>query len=144
MIEAVGEQYWPAYVSSLERVLAPGGRVGIQAILLEHDRMLATRDQYTWIHKYIFPGGALPSLEAIDDVVAKHTGLRVLDTHAFGQDYATTLREWRTRFDAHGREVDALGFDLRFRRMWDFYLAYCEAGFATGYLDVAQLVLSRP
>jgi cyclopropane-fatty-acyl-phospholipid synthase len=144
MIEAVGEQYWPAYFSSLERVLAPGGRVGIQAILLEHDRMLATRDQYTWIHKYIFPGGALPSLEAIDDVVAKHTGLRVLDTHAFGQDYATTLREWRTRFDAHGREVDALGFDLRFRRMWDFYLAYCEAGFATGYLDVAQLVLSRP
>jgi cyclopropane-fatty-acyl-phospholipid synthase len=144
MIEAVGEQYWPAYFSSLERVLAPGGRVGIQAILLEHDRMLATRDQYTWIHKYIFPGGALPSLEAIDDVVAKHTGLRVLDTQAFGQDYATTLREWRTRFDAHGREVDALGFDLRFRRMWDFYLAYCEAGFATGYLDVAQLVLSRP
>jgi len=144
MIEAVGEQYWPAYFSSLERVLAPGGRVGIQAILLEHDRMLATRDQYTWIHKYIFPGGALPSLEAIDDVVAKHTGLRVLDTHAFGQDYAATLREWRTRFDAHECEVDALGFDRRFRRMWDFYLAYCEAGFATGYLDVAQLVLSRP
>jgi cyclopropane-fatty-acyl-phospholipid synthase len=144
MIEAVGEQYWPAYFSSLERVLAPGGRVGIQAILLEHDRMLATRDQYTWIHKYIFPGGALPSLEAIDDVVAKHTGLRVVDTAAFGQDYAATLRAWRTRFDAHACEVDALGFDQRFRRMWDFYLAYCEAGFATGYLDVAQLVLSRP
>ncbi|MFN8028547.1 MAG: cyclopropane-fatty-acyl-phospholipid synthase family protein [Acidimicrobiia bacterium] len=144
MIEAVGEQYWPAYFSSLERVLAPGGRIGIQAILLEHDRMLATRDQYTWIHKYIFPGGALPSLEAVDDVVARHTGLRVVDTQAFGRHYATTLREWRTRFDAHEAEVDALGFDQRFRRMWDFYLAYCEAGFATGYLDVAQLVLSRP
>ena len=144
MIEAVGEQYWPAYFSSLERVLAPGGRVGIQAILLEHDRLLATRDQYTWIHKYIFPGGALPSLEAIDHVVSHHTGLRVVETTAFGQRYATTLREWRTRFDAHACEIAALGFDERFHRMWDFYLAYCEAGFATGYLGVAQLVLSRP
>jgi cyclopropane-fatty-acyl-phospholipid synthase len=144
MIEAVGEQYWPAYFSSLERVLAPGGRIGIQAILLEHDRLLATRDQYTWIHKYIFPGGALPSLEAIDGVLARHTGLHVSQTSAFGHHYATTLREWRARFDAHAGAVDALGFDLRFRRMWDFYLAYCEAGFATGYLDVAQLVLSRP
>jgi len=144
MIEAVGEQYWPAYFSSLERVLAPGGRVGIQAILLEHDRLLATRDQYTWIHKYIFPGGALPSLEAIDHVVSHHTGLRVVETTPFGQHYATTLREWRTRFDAHACEVATLGFDERFHRMWDFYLAYCEAGFATGYLDVAQLVLSRP
>ena len=74
----------------------------------------------------------------------RHTGLRVVETTAFGQHYATTLREWRTRFDAHACEVDALGFDERFHRMWDFYLAYCEAGFATGYLDVAQLVLSRP
>jgi cyclopropane-fatty-acyl-phospholipid synthase len=143
MIEAVGERYWPAYFSSLERALAPGGRIGIQAILLEHDRMLATRDQYTWISKYIFPGGALPSLDAIDAVLARHTGLHIAQTTTFGRHYATTLREWRTRFDAHARDVEALGFDLRFRRMWDFYLAYCEAGFETGYLDVAQLVLSR-
>ena len=107
--------------------------------------MLATRDQYTWIHKYIFPGGALPSLRAIDDIVREHTqpaGRR----HASRSAPTTraTLRAWRERFDAHVGEVDALGFDATFRRMWDFYLAYCEAGFATGYLDVAQLVLSQP
>jgi cyclopropane-fatty-acyl-phospholipid synthase len=143
MIEAVGEEYWPAYFSAIDHNLAPGGRAGIQAILLEHDRMLATRDQYTWVHKYIFPGGALPSLDAIDDVLARHTTLRVAQSSAFGAHYATTLREWRARFDANWQAVDTLGFDRRFRRMWDFYLAYCEAGFATGYLDVAQLVLTR-
>ncbi len=143
MIEAVGMEFWPIYFTTLERVLAPGGHIGIQAILLQHDRMLATRDQYTWIHKYVFPGGALPSLRAIDDLLREHTHLRVDDTVTFGADYARTLRTWRERFDAHVAEVDALGFDATFRRMWDFYLAYCEAGFATGYLDVAQLVLSN-
>ncbi len=142
MIEAVGMEYWPTFFTTVERVLAPAGRVGIQAIVLQHDRMLATRDQYTWIHKYVFPGGALPSLRAIDEIVRRDTQLRVDDTFTFGDHYATTLRRWRERFDAHVAEVDALGFDASFRRMWDFYLAYCEAGFATGYLDVAQLVLS--
>ena len=122
----------------------PGGKIGVQAILLAHDRMLATLDQYTWISKYIFPGGALPSLRAIEEIVRDQTGLRVEAVDAFGADYARTLRAWRVRFDAHALEVDALGFDATFRRMWDFYLAYCEAGFATGYLDVAQIVMSRP
>ena len=143
MIEAVGTKFWPTFFRTLDRVLAPGGRVGIQAILLAHDRMLATRDQYTWINKYVFPGGALPSLRAIDDVVADTTTLQVEETVTFGADYARTLRAWRERFDAHATEVDELGFDATFRRMWDFYLAYCEAGFATGYLDVAQIVLAR-
>jgi cyclopropane-fatty-acyl-phospholipid synthase len=144
MIEAVGAEYWSTYFRTLDRALAPGGKVGVQAILLAHDRMLATRDQYTWISKYIFPGGALPSLRAIEEIVRDDTGLQVEAVHAFGTDYARTLRAWRERFDAHAREVDALGFDATFRRMWDFYLAYCEAGFATGYLDVAQILLSRP
>jgi cyclopropane-fatty-acyl-phospholipid synthase len=117
--------------------------VAVQAILLEHDRMLATLDQYTWISKYIFPGGALPSRRAIEETVRDHTRLEVRSVEAFGADYARTLRAWRERFDAHVREVDALGFDATFRRMWDFYLAYCEAGFATGYLDVAQFVLTE-
>jgi cyclopropane-fatty-acyl-phospholipid synthase len=142
MIEAVGMEYWPTFFTTLERALAPGGRIGLQAILLEHDRMLATRDQCTWINKYVFPGGALPSLRAIDLILHEHTHLRVDETCTFGAQYARTLRCWRERFDAHVEEVDALGFDATFRRMWDFYLAYCEAGFATGYLDVAQLVLS--
>jgi cyclopropane-fatty-acyl-phospholipid synthase len=142
MIEAVGAEYWPTYFRTLDRALAPGGRVGLQAILLAHDRMLATRDQYTWISKYIFPGGALPSLRAIEEIVRDQTRLHVDSVDAFGPDYARTLRLWREQFDAHAREVDALGFDRTFRRMWDFYLAYCEAGFATGYLDVAQIVMS--
>src|SRR3954451_18308776 len=143
MIEAVGMEYWPTFFTTVERVLAPGGRIGIQAIVLEHDRMLATRDQYTWIHKYVFPGGALPSARAIGDVVARDTRLQIDESVTFGADYARTLRAWRGRFDEHVDDVDALGFDATFRRMWDFYLAYCEAGFATGYLDVARLVLSR-
>jgi len=143
MIEAVGHEYWATYFATLDRALAPGGKIGVQAILLAHDRMLATLDQYTWISKYIFPGGALPSLRAIEEIVREHTGLHVESVDAFGADYARTLRAWRERFDAHAREVDALGFDATFRRMWDFYLAYCEAGFATGYLDVAQIVLTK-
>jgi cyclopropane-fatty-acyl-phospholipid synthase len=142
MIEAVGAEYWPIYFTVLDRALAPGGRAGIQAILLAHDRVLATRDQHTWISKYIFPGGALPSLHAIEQIVRNRTALRIDSVDAFGPDYARTLRTWRERFDAHAREVDVLGFDHTFRRMWDFYLAYCEAGFATGYLDVAQIVLA--
>jgi cyclopropane-fatty-acyl-phospholipid synthase len=141
MIEAVGAEYWPIYFATLDRALAPGGRIGVQAILLAHDRMLATLDQYTWISKYIFPGGALPSLRAIEETVRGHTALSIESVDAFGADYARTLHAWRERFDAHAREVDALGFDATFRRMWDFYLAYCEAGFATGYLDVVQIVL---
>jgi cyclopropane-fatty-acyl-phospholipid synthase len=144
MVEAVGAEYWTTYFRTLERALAPGGKVGVQAILLEHERMLATLDQYTWISKYIFPGGALPSLRAIEEVVRDHSRLRIDQVEAFGADYARTLRAWREQFDAHAREVDALGFDTTFRRMWDFYLAYCEAGFATGYLDVVQIVLSGP
>ncbi len=143
MIEAVGERYWPTYFSTLDRLLAPGGRVGIQAIVTQHDRMLAARGDYTFVHKYIFPGGALPSLRAIDETTRVHTALRVEQTFAFGPDYARTLRIWRERFDARAHAVDALGFDERFRRMWDFYLAYAEAGFAGGYLDVVQIVLDR-
>ena len=100
MIEAVGTEFWPTFFGTLDRALAPGGRIGIQAILLAHDRMLATRDQYTWIHKYVFPGGALPSLRAIADVVAACTTLHVEETVTFGTDYADTLRLWRERFDA--------------------------------------------
>ncbi len=143
MIEAVGAPYWPTFFRVLDKVLAPGGKVGLQAIVLEHDRMLATRDQYTWVHKYIFPGGALPSIRAIDETLHAETPLRIADAHTFGADYARTLGLWRAQFDDHADTVDAMGFDATFRRMWDFYLAYSQAGFATGYLDVVQLLLAR-
>ena len=138
MIEAVGERYWPTYFAALDRLVTPHGRVGLQAIVLDHSRMVATRHQYTWISKYIFPGGALPSMRAIDDCVREHTNLRITERFHFGDHYARTLHCWKERFDAHADEVDAIGFDHLFRRMWDLYLAYCEAGFATGYLDVAR------
>ena len=144
MIEAVGEKWWPTFFRQLDARLVPGGRVGLQAILMPHDRLLASKGSWTWIHKYIFPGGLLPSEQAIDDVLARDTSLRVRDRLRFGTSYAHTLRLWRENFVRHSREVDALGFDGIFRRMWTFYLAYCEAGFRAGYLDVAQLVLDRP
>ncbi|MEU8221025.1 cyclopropane-fatty-acyl-phospholipid synthase family protein [Kribbella sp. NPDC048915] len=143
MIEAVGEEYWPDYFSTLNRLLAPGGRIALQAILMEHDRMLVTRNSYGWIQKYIFPGGLIPSRTAIDDTVARHTGLVVDDDYRFGQDYAETLRRWRRQFNASWPTVRAEGFDESFRRAWEYYLAYSEAGFASGYLDVAHLRLTR-
>ncbi|AYF79232.1 methyltransferase domain-containing protein [Nocardia yunnanensis] len=143
MIEAVGYRYWPTYFDVLAQRLAPGGRVALQAITMPHDRMLASRDTYTWIQKYIFPGGSLPSTRAIT-TTAHRAGLRVRENSCFGEHYATTLRLWRERFDAHAAEVAALGFDATFRRLWQFYLAYSEAGFRSGYLDVQQIVLHRP
>jgi cyclopropane-fatty-acyl-phospholipid synthase len=143
MIEAVGERYWPKYFQAIDSLLAPGGKVAIQAILLEHDRFQATRDTYTWIHKYIFPGGLLPSVRAIEEAASAHTTLEVTDVAPLGQHYAHTLRLWRAQFLAHWPTVRALGFDETFRRMWEFYLAYCEAGFRAGYLDVAQISFER-
>jgi cyclopropane-fatty-acyl-phospholipid synthase len=143
MIEAVGYQYWPEYFAVLDRHLRPGGKVGLQAITMPHDRMVASRDTFTWIHKYIFPGGLIPSVTAIEQNVFAHTSLRVTDTFAFGRHYAETLRLWRERFEGRADEVEALGFDETFRRMWSLYLAYSEAGFASGYLDVHQFVLEK-
>jgi cyclopropane-fatty-acyl-phospholipid synthase len=143
MIEAVGEEYWETYFRRIDDLLAPGGAVAIQAILMEHHRLLATRGSFGWIQKYIFPGGLIPSLQAIRDVTRDHTGLRVERVHAFGRDYAETLRRWRISFHDAWPKVRPLGFDETFRRMWEFYLAYCEAGFATSYLDVAQIRLTR-
>jgi cyclopropane-fatty-acyl-phospholipid synthase len=144
MIEAVGERWWPTFFRQLDERLMAGGRVGLQAILMPHDRLLASKNSWTWIHKYIFPGGLIPSEQAIDDVLAGHTGLRARDRLHFGTSYARTLRIWRESFTRRAAAVDALGFDETFRRMWTFYLAYCEAGFRSGYLDVAQLILDRP
>ena len=143
MIEAVGERWWPTFFRTLEARLAPNGRVGLQSILMRHDGMVAARNSWTWIHKYIFPGGLIPSVEAIDSTVASHTGLQALERYHFGMSYAETLRRWRRKFDEEEAAVDALGFDRTFRRMWDFYLAYSEAGFRSGYLDVAQYVFAR-
>ncbi len=98
MIEAVGEEYWETYFRRIDDLLAPGGAVAIQAILMEHHRLLATRGSFGWIQKYIFPGGLIPSLQAIRDVTRDRTTLRVERVHSFGADYAETLRRWRISF----------------------------------------------
>jgi cyclopropane-fatty-acyl-phospholipid synthase len=143
MIEAVGERYWDTYFAQLERLLAPGGRIALQTITMPHDRMLASRHTYTWIQKYIFPGGLIPSVTAIENSLARRTSLWVVDRNDFGAHYAQTLRIWRDRFLARQAGVTALGFDEVFLRMWLFYLCYAEAGFRAGYLDVSQLTLER-
>ncbi|MEO3937186.1 class I SAM-dependent methyltransferase [Dermatophilaceae bacterium Soc4.6] len=144
MIEAVGHEYWQTYFETIDRLLAPGGKVAIQAITMPHDRMLATTTTYTWIHKYIFPGGFLPSTTAIVDLTRDHTTLRVTDRLTLGQHYAHSLRLWDEKFQEHAERVAGLGFDDVFRRMWHFYLEYSRGGFLSGYLDVQQILLERP
>ncbi|MEW2545819.1 cyclopropane-fatty-acyl-phospholipid synthase family protein [Streptomyces sp. NPDC047002] len=143
MIEAVGVEFWPTYFKALDRLVVPGGRVALQAITMAHDRVLATKDTYTWIHKYIFPGGMIPSPEAMEQITQQLTGLRTVRSDRYGAHYAETLRLWRESFIQQADAVDTLGFDRTFRRMWTFYLAYSEAGFRSGYLDVRQIVLTR-
>lgn len=140
MIEAVGEEYWPVYFDTLRRVLRPGGRVGLQAITMPHDRLLATRGSHTWIHEYVFPGGQLLSVPALRRHAAA-AGLTVTEHIGLGPHYARTLHHWRRRFLANWDTVAGAGFDPVFRRLWEFYLAYCEAGFRSRYLDVWQLGL---
>ena len=143
MIEAVGDAYWPAYFTAIDHALAPGGRAAIQAITLPHRRMLQVSRGYSWMDKYIFPGAVIPSRQAIEDTVARHTTLRVASVRPMAAHYARTLRAWRAQFSAAHDTIIALGFDEVFCRMWQFYLAYCEAGFRTGLVEVGQYLLER-
>lgn len=143
MIEAVGWRYWSSYFQTIDRVLASDGRVAIQAITMPHARMRATRETYTWITKYIFPGGFLPSVIALKDVTERDTQLRLRASTSLGSHYAETLRQWDCRFLAARGEWNRLGFDDTFGRLWHFYLSYSRAGFASGYLDAQQLLFTR-
>ena len=141
MFEAVGQEYWPAYFGKIREVLKPGGRAGLQIITID-DRYFASYAKRTdFIQKYIFPGGVLPSKGALRPVIDA-AGLAWAGVERFGLDYAETLKRWDARFQAAWGRIDRLpGFDERFRRLWRFYLAYCEAGFSTGRIDVMQLAL---
>ncbi|MFD3441653.1 class I SAM-dependent methyltransferase [Streptomyces sp. NPDC058685] len=142
MIEAVGAEYWPAYFTALEGALASGARIALQAITMGHQHMLNTAATNTWISKYIFPGGLIPSRRALAEHAAA-AGLRTVADNGYGEHYAETLRLWRGQFAANGQTVTGLGFDPVFQRMWDFYLAYSEAGFRSRYLDVRQILLTQ-
>ncbi len=142
MFEAVGEAYWPTYFQALARSLRPGGRAALQVITIDEAHFRHYRQGADFIQLYIFPGGMLPSPERLH-AEAGAAGLRSLDRASFGPDYARTLAAWQERFDARAETLAAMGFDARFRRMWRFYLAYCQAGFREGRLDLVQTVLTR-
>ena len=142
MFEAVGEEYWSDYFRALKRVLKPGGRAGLQIITIRDDLFDGYRRRPDFIQKYIFPGGMLPSETRLAPAIAG-AGLDWTTTERFGQDYAATLEQWGHRFDNAWPAIAAGGrFDKRFRRLWRFYLAYCEAGFRSGRTDVIQIGLS--
>ena len=143
MFEAVGREYWPTYFQSVARLLKPGGRACIQSIVIDDalfERYIRSTD---FIQQYIFPGGCLPS-PAIFREQARLAGLEVVDEFCFGQDYAHTLRLWREDFLRQETQVMQLGFDRRFMRIWEFYLAYCESAFAERNTDVVQYTLRKP
>ena len=140
MFEAVGEAYWPSYFATLRRCLKPGARVCLQSIVIADDLYPRYRAGSDFIQQYIFPGGMLPS-PSVFRAQAKAAGLAVINEFRFGLDYARTLATWRARFLARLDDVRALGFDERFVRLWDFYLAYCEAAFAKENTDVIQYTL---
>ena len=143
MFEAVGREYWASYFKILHDCLKPGGRACIQSITID-DALFARYVAGTdFIQQYIFPGGLLPCPGAFRAEVAK-AGLVVENELAFGPDYAETLRRWRQDFLHQDAQVRGLGFDTRFMRTWEFYLAYCEAAFASGSTDVMQFTLRRP
>ena len=143
MFEAVGERYWPAYFAKIREVLVPGGKAGLQVITIRDQDFARYRRRADFIQKYIFPGGMLPSEQRLREETAR-AGLGWESISRFGQDYADTLAEWLRNFDAAWDGIEPLGFDEKFRRLWRFYLAYCEAGFRTGRTDVVQLALSAP
>jgi len=140
MFEAVGEAYWPSYFSQVAKCLKPGGRAVVQTITIRDDLFPAYRKGTDFIQRYIFPGGKLPPPEVFT-ALAQKAGLRVDGDLAFGRDYARTLAEWDRRFVAVHDTVLGMGYDERFCRMWRFYLAYCDAGFTAGSIDVHQFEL---
>jgi cyclopropane-fatty-acyl-phospholipid synthase len=143
MFEAVGYDHYDDYFAACDRLLKPDGSMLLQTITIQESKFEQYRKQSDWIKKYIFPGAELASVVAIQQSLARTTRMQLLHLQDIGRHYALTLHEWRRRFLEHLAEVRRLGFDDRFVRMWDYYLAYCEGAFHEGYISDVQLVLSK-
>jgi len=143
MFEAVGEAYWPTFFDVVSARLRPGGIAGMQVITIDEARFEAYRRTPDFIQLRVFPGGMLPSPTRFAQEVS-NAGLEVSDCRTFGQDYAETLRRWRLSFEAAWPTIAAQGFDETFRRLWRYYLCYCEAGFRAGNISVAQYRITSP
>ncbi|MBY0588792.1 cyclopropane-fatty-acyl-phospholipid synthase family protein [bacterium] len=144
MIEAVGHEYLDTYFERCSRLLRPTGRMVLQAITIPDEHLVAYRRNVDFIQRYIFPGGALPSLGQVMQSVARRTDLRLVHGEDLPDHYAQTLREWRQRFWKAEKEVRGMGFDDSFLRRWDYYFAYCEAAFLERTIGLAQLVFEKP
>ncbi len=142
MIEAVGEAHWPRYFQTIASRLKPGGKAVIQSITIDERYFETYRRQTDFIQRYIFPGGMLPTVVRMKEEAAR-AGLAFETVERFGSSYAATLTNWRSRFQARWPEIERLGFDERFRRMWIYYLTYCEVGFESGDVDVGIYRLTR-
>ncbi|MEM1038441.1 MAG: cyclopropane-fatty-acyl-phospholipid synthase family protein [Pseudomonadota bacterium] len=142
MFEAVGAKYWDTYFQKLHDCLKPQGKAGVQVITIKNQDFEGYRDNPDFIQKYIFPGGMLPSDRIMEELGPKNR-LSLVDSLSFGHDYGETLAQWRERFWAAWPSIEPLGFDERFKRMWEYYLHYCEAGFRTNGIDVRQMIYQR-
>ena len=143
MFEAVGERYWPVFFETVRKRLRPGALATLQIITVEDRRWESYRADVDFIQKYIFPGGMLPSPTALRKEIER-AGLRIARSIEFGESYSQTLRRWHQSFDGKWEEIAAMGFDERFRRMWNFYLTSCAGAFKGGSCDVTQITIARP
>ena len=143
MIEAVGQRYLPTFFKTCQARLRPGGKMALQAITIQDQRYRDYSKSVDFIQRYIFPGGFLPSITAMNDLMTRHTDFVVRNLFDMGPDYARTLAHWRQRFNHAWQEIEKLGFDNRFRRMWLYYFGYCEAGFNARTISVVQLTAER-
>jgi cyclopropane-fatty-acyl-phospholipid synthase len=144
MVEAIGADQFGTFFATIDRVLAPAGLAAVQSILVPEQRWDRYKSSPDWIERYVFPGCLIPSFEALTKAAARHSRLGVYGSDEIGEHYAETLRRWRTNVHERIADVRALGYDARFERTWDFYLAFCEAAFRTRTLRDAQLLLARP
>lgn len=142
MLEAVGEQHWDTYFSQLHKVLKPGGKAAIQVITIENDRFEEYRKKADFIQRYIFPGGMLPSPQKLQEKFSEH-GFTLERESYYGKDYAQTLRYWRQAFEAQWDNIASQGFDERFKRLWHYYLTYCEGGFEHGSIDLGLYIIRK-
>lgn len=144
MLEAIGEKQFGTYFATIDRVLERGGIACLQTILIPDDRWDRYRRSPDWIEQYVFPGCLIPSLSSLTKAATASSNLTMLDVHEIGPHYAETLHRWRENVHERIDDVRALGYDRTFERTWDFYLAFCEAGFRTRALRDVQITLSRP
>ena len=142
MFEAVGKEYWNTYAQKLKNLLSTNGTAVLQVITIEEERFDSYSDTPDYIQRYIFPGGMLPSYSVLESTFAE-SGLEIIDSISFGNDYAKTLALWRNQFLEYWLSALELGFDESFRRMWEFYLVYCETGFQQKSTDVVQITLKH-